>query len=206
MENLIMAAHDDLFSEAMQALAADDVALARRLMASAAKADHRQALTVYAIFIEHGVGGRPNATRAMAWHRRAADMGEPISCLRLAQWHADNRQIPQAKFWLRQPGFNPKSSLAHLRLEAGNRSVRTTNVIHSIISHLSGRTSALSDEERLELAGIAQAYRNHRPDVKKAQEGRDRMREAARQRRVQAELDAAAESPPSTPQRLNTHG
>lgn len=114
------------FAMAMAHLSAGHVQSARRLMREAAEADHLPGLSLYASFVEHGVGGRPNFRAAMRWFERAARRGDHSACVRLAGWHLSRNSKPQAKFWLSKAKGYPPAMVLLARLYAESRSVRAT--------------------------------------------------------------------------------
>ncbi|MFS8037713.1 tetratricopeptide repeat protein [Xanthobacter sp. AM11] len=114
------------FARAMAHLSAGDIQSARRLMREAADADHLPGLSLYASFVEHGVGGKPNVRAAMIWFERAARHGDHAACVRLAGWHLSRNSRPQAKFWLSKAMGYPPAMVVLSCMYAESRSVRAT--------------------------------------------------------------------------------
>lgn len=114
------------FARAMAHLGAGDIQSARRLMRTAANAGYVPALSLYASFVEHGIGGKPNVRPALIWFERAARHGDHAACVRLAEWHLSRNSKPQAKFWLSKAMGYPPAMVLLARLYAESRSVRAT--------------------------------------------------------------------------------
>ena len=177
-----MSKEDDLFAEAMRTIATGDVRNARRMLRQAADAEHMPAMTIYAAYVEHGVGGNPNEHKALAYYRRAAQLGDPTACLRVAKWHSDRKQIPQAKFWLRK-SCSFRAALARIRMDVKSGSCKTTEEVNGLLYRVHVRPEALTASERTEVEALI-ATRKRQTDIKKSREGRDKMREAKRSKQL----------------------
>lgn len=177
-----MAREDDLFSEAMRSIAVGNIRNARRLLREAAESEHLPAMMIYAAYVEHGIGGNPNEHKALAYYRRAAELGDPMACIRVSKWHCSRKQIPQAKFWLHKT-YNNRVRLAEVRLDLENRSCKTTASVKAQLWHFHAKPESITASERAEVEALITAYENRRPNVANAQAGRDKMRESKRQQR-----------------------
>ena len=155
---MIGLAADDMFNEAMAKLAAGDLQNARRRMKAAADANYPPAVSLYALFVEHGIGGRASEHKAMLWYTRAARLGDTSAEVRLARWHLANHRIPQAKYWLRQTR-DPRARLVLAGLYEASRSTRANALAKLALSFATG-CSELNVEERAELERLRTEYRS----------------------------------------------
>ncbi len=152
------------FVSAMNYLAVGNLQAARRSMKLGADAQEPNALAMYALFVEFGIGGRPNLEKALPWFEKAAARGDQPSCIRLAKWCIDSRNFQKAKFWLRKAYPNPRASLLLAELFAKSRSVRATGQAKFYIAHARILRHQLSAKEVEELDLISAEFRNRNPD------------------------------------------
>jgi TPR repeat protein len=153
-----------LYDDAMANLAVGDLRNARRIMGEAADAQYEQAVSLYASFVEHGIGGRANERKAMIWYAKAARLGNAGACIRLASWHIVNGSLPQAKYWLRKAYGDPRAMLILAGLHERSRSVRATVSAKSALSTVSVHRTQLNPNERAEYERLSAEYRRRKPD------------------------------------------
>lgn len=115
-----------LFDEAMTRLAEGDLRGARRLMKAAADEGIEPAVSLFASFVEYGVGGHPSERKALPWYEKAARLGVTSAIVRLVRWHLTHNQLPQAKYWLSRASQDPRALLTLVGMLETNRSVRAT--------------------------------------------------------------------------------
>jgi TPR repeat protein len=155
----------ETFAAAMMRLAAADLQGARRLMKLAAELDHLPALSIYASFVEHGVGGEASMSKALNWYKRAATRGDHGSCVRMGEWYVAHAKDAQAKFWLTQAWGSSGALLRLIRLYIKSRSVRSTNLANDAFKSLWIRRKQMSDIERQEAEKLRKELSKRKGDA-----------------------------------------
>ncbi|MGO4668161.1 tetratricopeptide repeat protein [Bosea sp. 2RAB26] len=155
-----------VFAAAMQHLASGRPQIARRMMKRAADAEHRPAISMYGSFVEHGIGGAPNPHKAVLWLKRAASLGDPASCLRLAELRLASGSEAEAKYWLYKAPSHPPALLLLAKLFSRSRSARATARARNALERAVACQELLTDNERASLDLLRAQFRNRTPDAR----------------------------------------
>lgn len=115
-----------LYDDGFRELARGNLASARGLMSEAAKLQYVPAIAMYALMLEHGIGGRVSMPKAVHWLTLAAERGDSASSLRLAAWFIERENYAEAKHSLARVFTDPRAALLLAQLYSKSRSCRAT--------------------------------------------------------------------------------
>jgi TPR repeat protein len=91
--------NDELFAQANREWDAGDEKVAFKLFLQAAAAGHASAKNSVGYFLDHGLGTRQNAAKAMTWYRKAARQGDLSAYSNIAINYRDEGNAKAAKVW-----------------------------------------------------------------------------------------------------------
>lgn len=155
----------NLYEDALRELARGNHSMARSLMSRSAKLDYLPAISTYATFLEHGIGGKRSMPKAIRWLKTATIRGDSASGLRLAIWFVEAQNFAEAKQYLGIWGFsNSRGALLLAHLFARSRSCRATKKAKFALAYAeNGQHLSFSKEEREAKLELAADFRKRNP-------------------------------------------
>jgi TPR repeat protein len=153
------------YEDGLRELAHCNLARARALISAAAKLEYLPAIAIYALMLEHGIGGRASMAKAVVWLKRAAKAGESASALRLAAWFIENRNYAEAKHSLRSVYRDPRAALLLTQLYSKSRSCRASRRAKAMLVHAGSmqHLGVFGEDEQEAYQVLFQEFRKRNP-------------------------------------------
>ena len=146
---------EDLFVRANREWDGGNAKRAFELFSRAAEVGHASAKNRVGYFLDHGIGVRKNAARALTWHRRAARQGDLSAYSNIATSYRDAGNIKQARAWftkaMKRGDGGAAVDLAKLLIETKRRA-NEAQALHYLKAAV--KSKYISEDDRREAAQL----------------------------------------------------